>query len=512
MGLSNHLRTAFLELVRYLFIVLMVYTAVSKVLDYENFKIQISQSIVISPFTNWMVWFVPGIELLIALALTTEKWKTYALHTAFLLMVIFSTYIYIILNYIPDIPCSCGGVLEHMSWREHLLFNSTFVILGFIAILVQNCTFKSILITSVLTFTGIASVFLLYHLAAQQLQKENPFIRIFHTKWVGYESEIDLNVNSYYFAGNDQNNIYLANYTAPLHLLKIDTSLSSKTEIIIPLEDTNIPIKKVTLHVNPPFFYWMDGAVPLIMQGYSDDWKVTSMYRDLSFFTQIEKLNNHTFLIRTNHAKNGENIIGTINLRPPFEFYSNPNLLDKQKNNDGIFETEGSLFHDPISEKIGYVYRYKNGYVVTDYRLKEITRGKTIDTFHQPNINIKKSKEGQRLATLPTIVNHTIAAYNDFLFIHSPLRGQFDNLTSWQNNATIDVYSLSTNQYLFSFYLPLYKGQKLHGLALIHSNLYVLVGHTLMKYTFSNEFKTTWETTYTKHTGRYQGNDRKPVK
>ena len=309
MGISKTIRTIFLELVRYLYILLLVYTAVSKIIDFENFKTQVSQSIVISPFTNWIVWFIPFIELIIAIALVTKKWKNLALYVAFLLMIIFSTYIYIILNFIPDIPCSCGGVLEKMSWNEHLIFNIAFVVLGLVAILLQKCNLKSISIVSVLTFIGIASVFMLYKIAAYQLQKENPFIRIFHAKWVNFESEIDLNVNSYYFAGFDKNNIYLANYTAPTHILQIDTTLSSKKESIIKLEDTKIPIKKVAIQVNPPFFYWMDGTIPLIMTGNCNEWKVTSTHHNISFFTQIETLTNHNFLIRTNNAKNGENII-----------------------------------------------------------------------------------------------------------------------------------------------------------------------------------------------------------
>ena len=94
-------------------------------------------------------------------------------------------------------------------------------------------------------------------------------------------------------------------------------------------------------------------------------------------------------------------------------------MLEKQKNSDGIFETEGSLFHDPISEKTGYVYRYKNGYVVTDYHLKEMVRGKTIDTFYQPNIKIKRNEKGQKLENLPTLVNNKVAAYDNLLFIIS---------------------------------------------------------------------------------------------
>ena len=73
------------------------------------------------------------------------------------------------------------------------------------------------------------------------------------------------------------------------------------------------------------------------------------------------------------------------------------------------------------SVKTGYVYRYKNGYVVTDYHLKEMVRGKTIDTFYQPNIKIKRNEKG-KIRKFTTIVNNKVAAYNNLLFINSPLK------------------------------------------------------------------------------------------
>ena len=149
-------------IVCYLYILLFVYTATSKIIDFENFKIQISQSMVISPFTNELVWFIPLFEVMIAVGLMVNKWRTLALHAAFVLMVIFSTYIYIILNFIPDIPCSCGGVLEKMSWEEHLIFNVAFVILALIAILVEKWNLKRIGTLCLLTIFGIASVLFLY--------------------------------------------------------------------------------------------------------------------------------------------------------------------------------------------------------------------------------------------------------------------------------------------------------------------------------------------------------------
>lgn len=489
MNRSTNFKELVINLISYAFILLMMYTATSKIIDFENFKIQISQSMVISPFTNELVWFIPLVEVMIAVGLMVNKWRTLAFHAAFVLMVIFSTYIYIILNFIPDIPCSCGGVLEKMSWEEHLIFNLAFVILALIAVLTEKCNLKRIGTISLLTIFGTASVLFLYQNASDRLQKENPFIRVFHSKWVNYEKEVDLRVNSYYFAGWDKNQLYLANYTAPTHLLQIDTTFSQKKEITITLHSDSIPIKKPIIKVNPPNFYWMDGAIPFMMNGSFLDWKTKTVNKDIPFFTQIERLSDNEFIIRTNKANNGENTIGTFNVNNPFLFKANHNLLEKQNNNDGIFETEGSLFHDPISNLTGYVYRYKNGFVVTDYQVKEINRGKTIDTFYQPNIKIHKNNNGQKLETLPTIVNNKVAAYNNLLFINSPLRGQFDNLNAWQNNATIDVYNLQTMDYLFSFYITLYRGQKLNSFIVTDEKIYALVGNKMVKYAFNMPIK-----------------------
>jgi hypothetical protein len=30
----------------------------------------------------------------------------------------------------PYLPCSCGGILETMNWKEHLVFNLVFVCLA----------------------------------------------------------------------------------------------------------------------------------------------------------------------------------------------------------------------------------------------------------------------------------------------------------------------------------------------------------------------------------------------
>ncbi|GAA3622328.1 MauE/DoxX family redox-associated membrane protein [Flavivirga jejuensis] len=121
-----------------LFILLFVYAAVSKFLVFDEFKIQIGQSPVLTNYTTWVAWGVPFIEILISLMLIIPRFKLLALYAAFTLMTMFTTYIFIILNFSDFIPCSCGGVLEKLSWTEHLIFNIIFVILAFIGVVILS--------------------------------------------------------------------------------------------------------------------------------------------------------------------------------------------------------------------------------------------------------------------------------------------------------------------------------------------------------------------------------------
>lgn len=45
-----------------------------------------------------------------------------------ILMLIFTLYVaLILLNAFEYIPCSCGGIMESLSWNEHLLVNLLFL-------------------------------------------------------------------------------------------------------------------------------------------------------------------------------------------------------------------------------------------------------------------------------------------------------------------------------------------------------------------------------------------------
>jgi hypothetical protein len=125
----------FIQIVSLLFIILFVYASISKLLDFENFQAQLGQSPIVSNFTGIISYAVPVSELALSLLLSFPRVKLFGLYGSFTLMVMFTAYIHIILNYASNIPCSCGGILEEMGWKEHFIFNCFFVAIAAAAIL-----------------------------------------------------------------------------------------------------------------------------------------------------------------------------------------------------------------------------------------------------------------------------------------------------------------------------------------------------------------------------------------
>jgi hypothetical protein len=136
MQLNQSFKKYFVDLVSLLLIFLFIYAAASKLLDYQKFQVQLGQSPMLTHFAGWVAWLIPGIEILISISLAFAKCRIVGLYASFSLMVMFTAYIIAITLYSEYVPCSCGGVLQHMTWNQHLVFNLLFVLLSLISILI----------------------------------------------------------------------------------------------------------------------------------------------------------------------------------------------------------------------------------------------------------------------------------------------------------------------------------------------------------------------------------------
>ena len=177
------------EVICLLYILLFIYAAVSKLLDYHDFSIKLGQSPLLSAFAGYVAVGVPVLEIIIALLLCFPHWRFIGLFASFCLMMAFTAYIFIILNFSSYVPCSCGGILQDLGWTEHLIFNLVFVVLAVIGLLfIDRSTYFKIANTKSqhlfvsLTCAGtisIASVVVLFLVSEDIVHNRNTFIRRF---------------------------------------------------------------------------------------------------------------------------------------------------------------------------------------------------------------------------------------------------------------------------------------------------------------------------------------------
>jgi hypothetical protein len=134
----------FTDIVAVLFILLFVYAAASKATDYQSFRLQIGKSPVLTNFSNWVAWFIPSVEILIACMLSATQLRLFGFYASLTLMTMFSAYIIAITKFSDFIPCSCGGVLQKMTWNQHFIFNAIFILLAITAIFLEKTSFSKV--------------------------------------------------------------------------------------------------------------------------------------------------------------------------------------------------------------------------------------------------------------------------------------------------------------------------------------------------------------------------------
>lgn len=479
--------------ISYLFILLFIYAGFSKILDFETFRVQLAQSPLLSAYAGIIAVLVPGIEMVIAIFLMLPRFRVLALYASFVLMVMFTAYIYIILNFSDFIPCSCGGVLEKLSWTQHLIFNVVFIVLGAVAILIStngNRKRKLFLLAS-LSVLGIGIVTLLFVFSEKKMQRNNAFQRRYPHHPVNELQRFDVGFNSYYLAGNTKDSVYLGNTTAPLHVLALTRELQDSVHHSIKIPNSGIMFKSLKIIIEDTLFYIIDGSVPLILKGETKSLTGTKFHQLSQEFLRAKYINKDNFVVRTFDNHTTANVLGKITLGDTILSNRYPSLLIAH--DDPFFDTDGLLLYNQQLHKIIYVYFYRNEFVVanTDFSLDYI--GKTIDTISRAQLDVRTitSKNERKMGKNPIFVNLRASTYGEYLFIQSDRLGKHESEETIKTAAIIDVYNLTNQTYLFSFYLYHSGLKKLHEFKVDGKNLYALIDTYLIHYQLKDEdFKT----------------------
>lgn len=468
--------------ISYFFILLFVYASISKLIDFENFQVQIAQSPLLSAYAGFISWAVIAVELIISLMLSVKKWRLLGLYCSFGLMTAFTAYIYLILNYSDFVPCSCGGILEKLGWKEHLIFNVGCIV-SLVAILTvkEGKIYKKVLYSLITIFIGSNGLTIfLFLLSEHIIKKENNFTRRFLPHPISDETALNLTANSFYFAGNNGDTIFLGNREAPLLLTTVSPAFKTAEKDTLKLSNDQLPFKSVEVNINYPFISLTDGTVPVIFEGQLPNLLAKQVNFKPSFFTAIKLTSPHNYIFKAVLTKDKKAVLGTVNtLENRVQF--NHNLLEEQI--DGLFDTDGSYTVDPIKQKIIYTYLYQNQYLVTDLDLENKNIGNTIDTIKKANIKLHKLSDGTiKMAAPPLEVNQFQMAYDGLLFNASALRGKHESNSRWKNSKVIDVYDYHEKTYKYSFYIHNRNNINARSILVTKKYLYALIGNELVRY------------------------------
>ncbi len=116
-------RIVTIDLISSLLIFLFGYTAISKLLSIHRFEAMP----LISSGAPLLAWQVPLAELCMVGLLIFPLTRRLGLIASAAMLSLFTMYLVYMILLTPHLPCTCGGVISNMSWREHIAFNGVFI-------------------------------------------------------------------------------------------------------------------------------------------------------------------------------------------------------------------------------------------------------------------------------------------------------------------------------------------------------------------------------------------------
>ena len=130
-----------IETITALLILLFAYTALSKLLNLRAFSIALEAVPILKKNVAIISWLLPVSELLIVLLLLLPATRTAGLYVSLIALTIFTGYLIYMVLFLSELPRSCGGALNSLSWKQHIIFNLCFLIMNIGVLKVKNRAF-----------------------------------------------------------------------------------------------------------------------------------------------------------------------------------------------------------------------------------------------------------------------------------------------------------------------------------------------------------------------------------
>jgi hypothetical protein len=113
-------------------ILVFVYTALAKLVTFPRYVAVLRQVNLFRTASVFIAATVLFAEFFIAGLLFLPVTRRLGFLFASVLMAVFTGYVIYLLVAVQNLPCPCGGLLEKLTWPQHLVFNSSLTCLSFI--------------------------------------------------------------------------------------------------------------------------------------------------------------------------------------------------------------------------------------------------------------------------------------------------------------------------------------------------------------------------------------------
>jgi hypothetical protein len=343
---------------------------------------------------------------------------------------------------------------------------------------------QSFLLSIVCVLFAIISVGVLVIVSNNSNDSSNGFTRKFLLQQSLLLHHIGKPPHARFMCGSANNYIYFDTDTAGL-ILKTDTALGGigLVKLVYPFNE-RIQSLYSTI-VDSMYTYIMAGNMPKVIRFNKVESSYQSWFIPANLYSESIVIDSNNFAFRMFEKIAGKWQQVFIKVNPVNKTIAREHDVS-QRNNDAGFSTDGHLLYDPGTHFIIYVEYYSNHITCMDTSLQLLYNGHTIDTIKNATVHaaFKKSPAFETITNGTPLapVNLQSCTAEGKLYIHSHIKADNETFAVFENNAVVDVYNISTGQYLYSFYIPSRQDGHLTDFKVIRNKIIVVYKNAIAIY------------------------------
>ena len=121
-----------------LLILLFAYAAFSKLSDRQMFKAQLTKFAIIGNAAGLLSWSIPIAELITVLLLFVAQFQYAGFIASAIMLTLFTLFLIVMVSFDQSLPCSCGGIIATLTWKQHIGFNVFFLAISIAGIYLKR--------------------------------------------------------------------------------------------------------------------------------------------------------------------------------------------------------------------------------------------------------------------------------------------------------------------------------------------------------------------------------------